>query len=261
MWTKPKLAVFLILSILACALHFAFPPTPQPESYHAFAGDVAWLGIPHFQNVVSNLGFLIVGLVGLNQVLRKKIVSTSHDSILKEASVFFFFSMVLLCFGSGYYHWAPTTDTLFWDRFTMVLGFMTFLSMVISDRLASPKFNKTQQFTLWFALLALGVYSVVDWRWSEQRGAGDMRLYQSVQVFSLLYLLFFAFAFPDRRLKKKILAQSVGWYAVAKVLEAADGKFYDLFHGITAGHPLKHLAAAMGVYFVLKAIKPTPEQN
>ncbi len=40
-------------------------PIPQPLSYHNFADHRAWLGIPNFGDVVSNLPFAIVGLWAL----------------------------------------------------------------------------------------------------------------------------------------------------------------------------------------------------
>ena len=40
---------------------------PQPERYHDFADQRTVLGVPHALNVVSNLGFLIVGLRRLSK--------------------------------------------------------------------------------------------------------------------------------------------------------------------------------------------------
>jgi hypothetical protein len=47
-------------------------PIPQPPSYHNFADQRAWLGIPNFGNVASNLAFAVVGVWGLAFLLRLK---------------------------------------------------------------------------------------------------------------------------------------------------------------------------------------------
>src|SRR5690242_1013574 len=51
----------LLLGIVALLLH----PIPQPVSYHNFADHRAWLGIPNFGDVVSNVPFAVLGLLGL----------------------------------------------------------------------------------------------------------------------------------------------------------------------------------------------------
>jgi hypothetical protein len=55
------LAVAILIAIVALFL----PPIPQPLTYHNFADHRAWLGIPNFGDVVSNLAFAIVGVWGL----------------------------------------------------------------------------------------------------------------------------------------------------------------------------------------------------
>jgi hypothetical protein len=46
------------------------PRIGQPQSYHQFADQRTLLGIPHFFDVLSNLGFLVVGLWGAVFVLK-----------------------------------------------------------------------------------------------------------------------------------------------------------------------------------------------
>jgi hypothetical protein len=46
----------------------------------------------------------------------------------------------------------------------------------------------------------------------------------------------------------------IGFYALAKVLEALDRPIYNLGH-IISGHTLKHLAAAMAVYWLARMIQ------
>ncbi len=55
------LAVAILIALIALLL----PPIPQPLDYHNFADQRAWLGIPNFGDVASNLPFAIVGVCGL----------------------------------------------------------------------------------------------------------------------------------------------------------------------------------------------------
>jgi hypothetical protein len=50
--------------VTAVAL-LARPPIPQIQSYNDFADQHTILGIPNFYDVVSNVPFLIVGVLGL----------------------------------------------------------------------------------------------------------------------------------------------------------------------------------------------------
>jgi hypothetical protein len=60
------LAPAVVIAIIGLLL----PPIPQPMSYHQFADQRPWLGIPNFGDVVSNLPFAIVGIWGLIFLLR-----------------------------------------------------------------------------------------------------------------------------------------------------------------------------------------------
>jgi hypothetical protein len=46
-------------------LMLRLPPIPQSPAYHLFADQRTWFGIPNFLNVISNLPFAIVGLIGV----------------------------------------------------------------------------------------------------------------------------------------------------------------------------------------------------
>src|ERR1700686_140785 len=55
------IALAIVIAVLAFLLH----PIPQPLSYHNFADQRSWLGIPNFGDVISNLPFALVGIAGL----------------------------------------------------------------------------------------------------------------------------------------------------------------------------------------------------
>jgi uncharacterized membrane protein YqhA len=98
------------LTVLIAALAVLMPRFAQPLSYHQFADRRRWLGIANFGDVVSNLGFAIVGLWGLLVLLRRKI--SFVDAREHWPYVIVFAGMVLVAVGSSYYHLAPDNQRL-----------------------------------------------------------------------------------------------------------------------------------------------------
>lgn len=111
-------------------------PVLLNSAYHLFADSRAFLGIPHFFNVVTNLAFILVGLHGYAFMIRHP----GCGSIFREqrervAYYILFTGMVLTGFGSAWYHLDPAMGRLFWDRFPMILIFMPIFSIVITERI------------------------------------------------------------------------------------------------------------------------------
>ena len=108
---------------------------------------------------------------------------------------------------------------------------------------------------LWLlpVLIAVGAGSVVQWYWSEQRGAGDLRFYAAVQVYAMAVLLV-ALLLPARYTRSSDLALVAGFYVLAKVLETMDRQIFTLGN-IVSGHTLKHLAAAGAGYWILRMLQ------
>jgi hypothetical protein len=102
-------------------------------------------------------------------------------------------------------------------------------------------------------LLAIGLISVWQWNWSEMRGAGDLRFYAAVQVWSALVILL-ALLFPARYTEGRYLGFLVGFYALAKVLELFDKPIFAALR-VVSGHTLKHLAAAAAGYSILLMVQ------
>lgn len=65
---------------LAGAATAALPRIPQPASYHAFADQRPWLGIPHALNTLSNAAMAVPGAVGLWLILRHRRAALRHLS-------------------------------------------------------------------------------------------------------------------------------------------------------------------------------------
>ncbi len=229
--TKRIMAILIFLSMMVTSLVVLFflPPILQNQSYHRFADQRALLGIPNVWNVTSNLAFVAVGAAGLAR--------WRADAV----AVVIFFGILLTGFGSAYYHWSPNDGTLFWDRLPMTIVFMAILAGAVKERVD----DKMGLALLW-PLLAIGVLSVLLWRWN-----GDLRLYGWVQFFSALAFPLIVFLLPPRFTGTSYWMVAIGLYAVAKVLEHFDGLIYSTGHFVS-GHTLKHLTAAAASFVILR---------
>lgn len=223
------LVVFLGLMAASLAALPLLPPIPQDQSYHQFADTRTVLGIPNVWNVVSNLPFIAVGAVGL---------ARCRDD---AATAAIFVGIFLTGFGSSYYHWSPSDGTLFWDRLPMTLAFMAILAGAVEERVNA----KAGAILLW-PLLALGVFSLLLWRWND-----DLRLYAWVQFFPCLALPVMFLLLPPKYTGTSYWIVAAAFYALAKLLEYFDSSIYAIGH-IVSGHTLKHLAAAAACFAILR---------
>jgi hypothetical protein len=162
--------------------------------------------------------------------------------------LFVFAGSLLTGIGSWYYHLHPDNASLVWDRLPMTIAFMSLVAAVIAERISLRA-------GLWLLpmLLLIGMGSVLQWYMSEVRGAGDLRFYAAVQLYSVLVLVIGLFM-PQRYTRGSDLAVVAGLYALAKVLEILDRQIYATGH-VVSGHTLKHLAAAAGAYWVLRMLQ------
>lgn len=243
------LAPAVLIAVVALLLH----PIPQPLSYHDFADQRSWLGIPNFGDVVSNLPFALVGLWGLVALLGLTSVRFA-DHRERWLYVTMFLSLILTSIGSAYYHLAPSNARLVWDRIPIMMVFMALLSSVIAERI-----SVNVGFALFPLLEVAGIASVLLWRASELKGHGDLRFYAAVQVYSILILLL-ALLLPPRYSRGFDFAVVVGFYVLAKILEETDKQVFGLGH-LVSGHTLKHLAAAAASYWILRMLfkrEPVP---
>ena len=113
-----KIRILYLLGCVAVAGAYLSPQMGQDPAYHAFADQRTLLGIPHFWNVVSNAPFLLVGAYGLWAGSRAR-WQHHHD---RWAWLIVALSGFLIGLGSGYYHYAPDNQTLFWDRLPMTVA-------------------------------------------------------------------------------------------------------------------------------------------
>ncbi len=247
-------SAWLILGVTVTAIVavFLLPRIPQSQDYHHFADHRTFFGMPNCLNVISNLPFLWVGALGLLFLWGQSAPDAPRHFIQlqeRQPYVIFFLGVALTAFGSAYYHLAPANDRLFWDRLPMTLGFTSFLGAMITER-ASVKVGLRM---LW-PLVAVGAASVVYWQITEHRGMGDLRPYAIVQFYPALAIPLLVLLFPARYTRIGDLLGVLGFYAMARICELLDAPIFSLGR-IVSGHTLKHLAASVACYWVLRMLK------
>jgi hypothetical protein len=220
------------------------PRVAQDPGYHRMADERLLLGIPNSLNVLSNIPFAIVGLLGLVVVSG---FSRTRDSWTRWPYAALFAGTALTSIGSAYYHLAPDNWRLVWDRLPMTVGFMGLLTAVIAERVSSRAAR-----TLFVPLLAFGAGSVFYWYWSEINGAGDLRPYALVQFGSLLVIVIALLIAP--REDNRYFFLGLGAYLLAKVFEYADRPIYEAGQ-IISGHTIKHLMAAAGLWCIVVMLR------
>lgn len=241
------LCAFIIISLVAI---FSFiPQIPQWPSYHLFADTRSFLGISNFWNVISNLPFMIVSILGWQALMKK-----NHLMARQQYWVFLvmFIGIFLISVGSSYYHLQPDNARLIWDRIPMTLVFMSLLSLTIMQRI-----NLQLGFFLWIPLLMFGIVSVLYWSWTEGAAHGDLRLYGLVQFYSVFLIFAILLLFPKSYPPLWPYVGMLIFYLLARVFE-----YYDqaVFHatGFISGHTLKHIFAAGAAYFLVIITKKYP---
>lgn len=247
----PKRTAAILLVILALIFVVAVPLTqkmPQSLDYHNFADQRAWLGVPNFGNVVSNLLFCIVGAAGWVFLADK--ASCRRFIVHPERWPYFFFFLGLLwtAFGSAYYHLAPSNARLVWDRLPMTVVFMSLVAAMIMERV-----DVAWGLRLLPLLMAIGVASVIHWRASELRGEGDLRFYAAIQLYSVLALAILLFVTP-RYTRSRDFVWVIILYVAAKIFEYMDRSIFQLGH-VVSGHAVKHLAAGVAGYCILRMLQ------
>jgi len=138
------------------------PPIPQDPAYHIYADQRTVLGIPNFWNVVSNLPFVLLGLIGVTTIGMNR--TPGYLPELKPIYTAFFAGVFLTGLGSTYYHLEPVNSTILWDRLALTILFMAFFSAVWGEHISPSAAVKM----VW-PLIAIGMASVVYWYITETR--------------------------------------------------------------------------------------------
>jgi len=222
-------------------------PIPQPVSYHDFADDRTLLGIANFWNVISNVLFLVFGLIGLRQVFANDDLALIPR--LKMAYGVLFAGIAITALGSGWFHLDPNNDSLFWDRLPMTIAFMPLFTIILGENVS----EKLAARLLW-PLLLLGCGSVFYWAYTESLGAGDLRPYALVQFLPLILIPTMLLSYRSVFDSTRFYWVAIGLYILAKIFEHFDQVIFD-FGEIISGHSLKHIAASLVALILINGIK------
>lgn len=244
----PKIHTSIILGIVSLAVVAAFlvPPIPQDVDYHIFADQRDAYGIPNAFDVLSNVPFIIVGLLGL-KLLAGGVGTGGLPALLWHYRIFFL-GVLFTGVGSAYYHWRPDNATLFWDRLPMTISFTAFFSFLVGESI-SVRLGRA----ILLPLLVLGIGSASYWYWTEMSDSGDLRFYLLVQFLPMVLTPYILWFFPSALTEKSWLWWLTGFYVLAKLFEMTDHFWFDLT-GVVSGHTLKHLAAAVAIYCMYLAL-------
>lgn len=236
-----RLDILVLLSGIVA--YFAFvPKIPQDPAYHDFADKRTIFDIPNFWDVMSNTIFVVVGGNGF--------LSTDIDIIgyfqkRHFLPLAFFSSVIWTAFGSGYYHYNPSNETLVWDRLPMSVAFMSLLGIILKNK-TSKSTKLFSNFIVQVVLVLIGVISVVWWAIFD-----NLKLYIAVQFGSMAYVIYTLYQnrqnLNDKNYRYLFLA--IMWYIVAKVLELFDNQVFFLTFSVFSGHTLKHVTAGIGALY------------
>jgi len=233
---RERSKILLGITLLAVIAVFLIRPIAQDPAFHNFADGRSILGIANFWNVMSNVPFFIIGVLGMILPLVKKPQAMFAE--LRINYFMFFLGIFLTGIGSSYYHSNPNSDTLVWDRLPMTIAFMSFFAIIIGEYISVRKGR-----IFLFPLIGTGFLSIGWWVISADAGMDDLRFYMLVQFLPMLLIPLMLFMFP-----KKFSTNLFVWlvmlaYVIAKVFEAFDYSVYSSLQFIS-GHSIKHLFAA-----------------
>ncbi len=245
-----RFIVLVSITILVIVIVLFLEPFAQDQDYHNFADQRRVTSINNFNDVVSNIGFILFGLYGLSILVNYKSRLSSIEVNEMYFWIFFFCGSVLTGVGSAYYHLQPNNETLFWDRLPMTLLFMSIFSFIIYQRI-----DKRVGLALLPILIILGVISVVYWNYSESINAGDLRFYVLVQFLPMLLLPIILYIFPEKNIilhnSNRYFYCAAAFYLLAKISEHFDQGIFTLVGQQISGHTLKHIFAAVAVYVII----------
>ncbi|HQR29638.1 MAG TPA: ceramidase domain-containing protein, partial [Anaeromyxobacteraceae bacterium] len=163
-----RVGALLAVTIACVVVALSGPRVPQSIQYFDFADERTLAGIPNAFNVLSNVAFLAVGVAGLAVVRPGR--AAFRDPRERTPWRVLFAGVTLTGVGSAWFHLAPSSASLVWDRLPMTIGFMGLLSALLTERVDARWGRRL----LW-PLVALGLGSVLYWYFTELAGAGDLR--------------------------------------------------------------------------------------
>ena len=244
----PLVRVLAIGACVAVAVVIALaPPFAEPAVFRTLVDERQLFGIANFWNVVSNLPLLLVGVWGVHFLARGR--GGFPEAAEQRAYWLLFLAVALSGAGSIYYHLAPDTDRLMWDRLPIALGFMALLSAVITERVSVRAGSRAL-----LPLILAGAASVLYWRWSAQHGAENILPYAIVQYGAVAAVVVLTLCLRSHYTRGADVLIAMAIYAAAKITELLDAQIF-AWGQYLSGHTLKHLLAAVAVWWLLRMLQ------
>jgi hypothetical protein len=237
-----ELIIRLIVFIPAMIL-ILVKPIQQDQTYHSFACDGSHFRcgcykINNWQNVLSNIPFLVGSIFGLWLLFFKDLDFLSEWE--HNVWCIIYLSFALVGFGSAYYHWRPTDDRLAWDRAPMTIGFMSFVSLTIHERMSIPMGQNIGS-TILFPSIIIGILATV-----YGHCFNDLRAYAIVSVFfPMIVTPLIIYMFDTKYTHNQLMLYVCFWYLLAKFCEAYDHQIWNMTSKWISGHTLKHIFAGI----------------
>ncbi len=224
----------LLVTILLAAAALLHGPIAQPPGYHDFADQDVVLGIPHFADVISNIGFALVAVWGWIKLAPAS--RDQHNQSGRAGYRLFLIGLFFTALGSSWYHLAPDNASLVWDRLPIALACGGLLAGVWGD----VQRKDSRQLAAWLALAA--IVSVGWWHFTELSGTGDLRPYLLLQGLPILLIPLWQWIYKMPAGDRLAFGAALALYVVAKFAELGDHEIAAALGAVT-GHTLKHLLA------------------
>ncbi|KMZ63281.1 Alkaline phytoceramidase (APHC) [Zostera marina] len=235
-----KWLVWIVATVIFVVLMIITPKIPQPQEYHDFADQrTLFFGIPNTLDVISNIPFFVIGIIGLVLCYRENYFHLRLQGELYGWTIFFV-GVALVGIGSSYYHLSPNDSTLVWDRLPMTVAFTSIVAIFIIERID----EKTGTASI-IPLFIAGILSILYWIFFD-----DLRPYALVQFVPCIVIPLMAILMPPMYTHSSYWLWAAVFYLLAKVEEAEDKSIYKLTCHVVSGHTLKHLCAAMTPVFL-----------
>jgi hypothetical protein len=233
-----------LLAIIVITILFILGPIKQNPQYHLFADQRQGWGIPNFLNVITNLPFFIVGILGLHEVTK------TSEKVLKLIFNFLFIGFLLLTIGSSYYHLSPNNQTLVYDRIPIAIIIMSFFAFIVYDYMDNKK-----GLLAFLVFNFLGVLSVLYWALGDKEGNGDLRWYGFTQFFPVIAIPIILYLYRSSYNLNKTIILIFLLFGFAKLSEKFDSQIFNVLHKSISGHSLKHIFMAIAGYEIVLLVK------
>lgn len=234
------------ITVALCVALLIYGPIAQPDHYHAFADQSFVFGIPHAQDVLSNLGFAAVAIWGwlrLAPMRQQPALATSWPG-----HALFLTSLLLTAAGSACYHWEPDNARLIWDRLPIAMACAGVLVAVRAD--TRGRSASAAELCL-FVIAAIA--SVAWWAHTDRQGEGDLRPYLLLQALPIILVPLWQAIHESPPNERRSYGCALSLYLVAKAAELLDHQLLDRL-GAVSGHTLKHLIAALAAMVIVACL-------